>query len=84
MSTTTLLREMARALGVPSRLVPVPVGLMRMGAALVGKGDVARRIFSSLQVDSVGTQRLLGWTPPQRTADAFRQTAQWYLRTRGT
>jgi nucleoside-diphosphate-sugar epimerase len=62
-STTQLLRKVANALGKKPWLLPVPVGLMRFAAKLVGKGDVANRLFGSLQVDSSKARDLIGWQP---------------------
>jgi nucleoside-diphosphate-sugar epimerase len=62
-STTQLLRKVAKALGKEPWLLPVPVGLMSFAAKLVGKGDVANRLFGSLQVDSCKATDLLGWQP---------------------
>ena len=62
-STTQLLRRVADALGKKPRLLPVPTGLMRFAASLIGKGDVANRLFGSLQVDSSKARDLLGWRP---------------------
>ena len=62
-STTQLLRKVADALGKAPRLLPVPTGLMSFAARLIGKGDVADRLFSSLQVDSSKARDLLGWQP---------------------
>ena len=62
-STTQLLRKVADALGKEPYLLPVPVGLMIFAARLIGKGDVANRLFDSLQVDSSKARDLLGWQP---------------------
>jgi nucleoside-diphosphate-sugar epimerase len=62
-STTDLLRKVADALGKEPYLLPVPVGLMNFAAKLIGKGDVANRLFGSLQVDSSKARDLLGWRP---------------------
>ena len=62
-STTDLLRKVADALGKKRWLLPVPVGLMSFAARLIGKGDVANRLFGSLQLDSSKTHDLLGWQP---------------------
>jgi nucleoside-diphosphate-sugar epimerase len=62
-STTTLLQKVARAFGKKPNLIPVPVGLMTFVAKLVGKGDIANRLFGSLQVDSSKARDLLGWQP---------------------
>jgi nucleoside-diphosphate-sugar epimerase len=62
-STTTLLRKVANAFGKKPRLIPVPVWLMIFAAKLIGKGDIANRLFGSLQVDSSKARDLLGWQP---------------------
>ena len=46
-----------------SWLIPVPIDLMTFAAKLIGKGDVANRLFGSLQVDSSKARDLLGWQP---------------------
>ena len=62
-STTDLLRKVADALGKEPYLLPVPVGLMNFAAKLIGKEEVANRLFGSLQVDSSKARDLLGWQP---------------------
>ncbi len=62
-STTELLRKVAHAFGKKALLIPVPVSLMTLMAKLLGKGDVANRLFGSLQVDSSKAHGLLGWEP---------------------
>jgi len=62
-STTQLLRKVARAFGKRSWLIPIPVSWMTFAAKLLGKEDVAVRLFSSLQVDSSKARDLLGWKP---------------------
>jgi len=42
----------AKAFRKKALLLPVPVSLMTLAAKLLGKGDVANRLFGSLQVDS--------------------------------
>ena len=54
---------MARAFGKRSFLLPAPVGLMTFVAGLLGKRDVADRLFGSLRVDSSKARDLLGWKP---------------------
>jgi nucleoside-diphosphate-sugar epimerase len=62
-STSELLRKVARAFGAKSRLLPIPDGLMKFSAKLLGKGAVGDRLFGNLQVDSSKAQNLLGWKP---------------------
>lgn len=68
-STTQLLRKVRQTFnlqspsGIRAWLVPVPVPIMIFFAKLLGKGDIANRLFGSLQVDSSKTRDLLGWEP---------------------
>jgi nucleoside-diphosphate-sugar epimerase len=63
-STSELLRCVAHVYGVPARLLPVPVALMKGSARLLGKAAVTDRLLGSLQVDASKARDLLGWTPP--------------------
>ncbi|MDA3831988.1 MAG: SDR family oxidoreductase, partial [Spirochaetales bacterium] len=60
LSTTDLLKRMAKALGRPSRLIQVPVKVLELGAVLLGKRAVAQRLCGSLQVDISKARTLLG------------------------
>jgi nucleoside-diphosphate-sugar epimerase len=77
-STTELLRRMGRAMGRPVRLVPVPAGLLKLAATMVGKRDVAQRLCGSLQVDIEKTRRLLGWSPPLSLDQGLKKAAKGY------
>ena len=80
LSTTDLLRTVARALGKPSLLIPIPSAWLETFATLVGKPALAQRLCSSLQVDIRPTQNRLNWTPPVSIADAMATTAQDFQR----
>lgn len=62
-STSQLLRKVAAAYGLPARLIPVPAGLLRFGATVLGKQAAADRLLGSLVVDASGTRNRLGWQP---------------------
>lgn len=62
-STSDLLRKVAKAYKVKSRLIPVPVSIMIFAARLLRKSGVADRLFGNLQVDSSKARDLLDWAP---------------------
>lgn len=82
-STTELLRLVAKALGKKPRLISVPVGLMEFAAKLVGKESVTNRLFGSLQVDSSKARNLLGWRPVVTMEEQLKTTAEAWLKGRG-
>lgn len=73
LSTTELIRGMAKAAGVPARLLPVPVWALQAVGALLGKGDAVQRLCGNLQVDISKAQSLLGWTPPSSVEEGLRR-----------
>lgn len=80
LSTTDLLRRMGQAVGKPARLMPVPTALLKFGAALVGKPELAQRLCGNLQVDISKARQLLGWMPPLSVDEGLKRAAEGYLR----
>ena len=83
-STPDLIRQIGRAMGRPARLVPVPLGLLRIGAGLAGRAAELRRLCGSLQVDITHTCRELAWAPPVAAEEGVARTVRWYLATKDT
>ncbi len=77
-STHTLLRGLARALGVKSRLFPVPPYLLQILGNMTGHTAEFERLLSSLRVDSGKVCRELAWYPPFTLRDGLQATADWY------
>lgn len=75
LSTTSLVRRLAHAMGRPARLIPVPVPLLMAAATLLGRRDVARRLVGSLCVDITKARQRLGWVPPISMDEELRRTA---------
>ena len=79
-STTELLQKVAKAFSKKAMLFPLPVRLMTFVAKLVGKEDVANRLFASLQVDSSKARDLLGWKPVITMDAELKKTTEAFLR----
>jgi nucleoside-diphosphate-sugar epimerase len=89
LSSAQLVREIARALGCPARLVTVPPSVLRAGGRL---GDLVDRVVSfpvnstsisrlcgSLEVDYSRFAQSTGYEPPYSRDGAMRATASWFL-----
>lgn len=83
LSTTELLRRLAAALNVPTRLLPVPQKLLEAGFSMLGMGDLAQRLCGSLQMDIAKAGKMLDWNPPVSVDEGLRRTAEHFLRGRG-
>ena len=82
-STTQLLQYTASAMGVSSRLIPVPALMIQAAAQLLGKGEVAQRLCTNLQVDISQTRQLLGWVPPISVKEGLRRAVKGYVQSGG-
>ena len=62
-STVDLIRGLAREMGVPARLIPVPPCVLWKLADLLRRSYVIQRVCGSLRVDITKAKTLLGWVP---------------------
>lgn len=76
LSTTELVRGLARAANVPARLMPVPVWALRAGATLLGMEGEVQRLCGNLQVDISKARNILGWHPPVTVDEALRRAVR--------
>lgn len=74
-STTLLLRRVAKAYGLSSRLFPVPEPIMRMAALWMGKSSVVERLFGSLVINNSKASQMLGWHPPTSMDEQLKKMA---------
>ena len=79
LSTTELIRRLARAIGRPARLIPMSTTVLMAGATLLGRREVAKRLCGTLQVDITKVREVLGWAPPVSVDEGLRQTAEYYM-----
>ena len=73
LSTTQLICGMAKAAGLPTRLLAVPVPWLQAMASLMGKTDAIDRLCGNLQVNISKARTLLGWAPPVSVAEGLRR-----------
>ena len=76
LSTTALVRVMAQGAGVPARLVPVPMWVLRAAASFIGKSDEVQRLCGNLQVDIAKAHNLLDWVPPVSVEEGLRRAME--------
>jgi nucleoside-diphosphate-sugar epimerase len=77
-STRRLVELIAEGMGKPARLLPFPKPLAELGATVVGRRAVARRLFEDLEVDDGDLRELLGWKPRISLEDGIRAMARAY------
>jgi len=77
-STPELIRRTASALGVPARLMPFPVTLLKLLGKMTGKSGAVNRLTGSLTVDSSKIRQELGWRPPFTMEEGLRETGRWF------
>lgn len=73
LSTTQLLRGVAKAMSVPSRLISIPSSFLTFMGTVIGKRILAQRLLGSLQVDISKTREVLGWRPPVSVEEGLRR-----------
>jgi len=77
-STPELIRALARAMGRSAHLLAVPVGVLELAGALLGKRAAVARLTGSLFVDSTAIRSRLGWVPPYTLQQGLAATvADW-------
>jgi nucleoside-diphosphate-sugar epimerase len=79
-STTELCKRLGKALGRPARLIPIPMELLNIGAAIIGKNSIIQRLCGNLQVDITKAKSLLGWKPRLNIDEALKMTADEFIR----
>lgn len=75
-STSDLIREIAKCLNKRISLLPLPVALFSKLLTFAGKGAIADRLFGSLQVDISKTKELLDWEPPISVEEGIKRMCQ--------
>ena len=79
LSTAELVRRLAAAMGRRARLPAVPAAILRLAAAVSGRGAEFARLCGSLTVDAAATRAALGWAPPLSVTEGIGRTVSWFL-----
>ncbi|MBI4792820.1 MAG: NAD-dependent epimerase/dehydratase family protein, partial [Deltaproteobacteria bacterium] len=79
LSTPDLIRRIAFSMGKKPLMPGCPIGLLRMGARLLGKTAAIDKICGSLQVEARKAKMLLHWQPPLTVEQGLEKTVLWYL-----
>lgn len=80
-SVTALLEKATVFLGSSSKLIPVPLNILRLTAGLCGKRHLTNQLLDNLQVDVQFTKLQLDWLPSVNFNQGLEMTADWF---RGT
>jgi len=83
LSTPTLIRGLAKALGKPARLMSFSPVLVKVLAVLAGRSEAADSLLGSLAVNGMAFRAATGWMPPVTQEAAFDNVAKWYRETVG-
>lgn len=70
-STAQMVQLLAQGMGRSSRLLPVPVALIRVVAGWLGRRAMFAQLFGSLQVDASKARSTLGWEPEETVEKAL-------------
>jgi len=73
-STAELLSTIAECVGKPLRLIPVPLGVMRAGARVLGVPGIAEQLLGNLQVDLSKSRAVFDWESSCSLRDEVRFT----------
>jgi UDP-glucose 4-epimerase len=69
---------MALALDRSPRLLPFPVGLLRLAGKVLGKRMIVQRLTGSLQIDDSRIRCELGYHPITPLSDGLMKLVVWY------
>jgi UDP-glucose 4-epimerase len=75
-STTEMVKLMAKVQGVKPLLLPIPVWMLKLLGKITIKSEMISRLTDSLQVDISQTKETLGWKPPYSVEEGFAKCIQ--------
>jgi nucleoside-diphosphate-sugar epimerase len=82
LSTPELIHGLAAGMERTAHLLPCPIGLLQLGASLLGRRGAVARLTGSLRVDSSLLRNTLGWRPRIQPDQGLIDTGRWYHQAR--
>jgi len=77
-TTSGLIRAIARESGKSARLFSIPSGLLKMACSLLGQKERFEKLAGNFQVDPTASCALLGWSPKVSFAEGIAQMCAGY------
>ena len=78
-STPQLLRYLGEGMSRPVTLLPVPVSLLRIGAAVLRRQATFQQLCGNLEIDSSKAMKMLNWTPPTTISAGLREAGRRFV-----
>jgi nucleoside-diphosphate-sugar epimerase len=78
-SIRELVRELAAGMGRRVILLPVPDGIMRSAAILLGRERLMEQLCGNLEVNDGKARALLGWKPAQTLREGLREAGREFM-----
>lgn len=79
-STSELIRKIAKAMGKKPMLLSLPPALLNMMGKIFGKSAELERLTGSLCVESLKIRKVLDWNPSFTMSEGIRQTVKWFMK----
>ncbi len=78
-STPDLMYALGGAMGMPARLYPCPLPVLKAAALISGKAGQYERLVGSLRVNSGKINKMLGWAPPFSLREGLMRTGKQFV-----
>ena len=78
-STQELIRQIATSLCCPPRIIPCHEAILRAAGIALGRGSSVQRLISSLVLDRLKVENVLGWSAPTTLEWGLDRTAEWFF-----
>lgn len=84
LSTRDLIRHLAVGMSKKPRLFSMPLTLSRCVLKPIGRDDIWRRLFGSLQLSCHKARVLLDWSAPVATGEGLEEVGSWYKKSKNS